>query len=106
MKCPKCQGAKWKTLETRAEDRCISRRRQCLGCEQRVWTTEKIQFEITAKPKVKTPKEPKPPKPKKPKKVAARSFIKRNVDAMLKMESRRDSAMDYYSEDNDYLNKW
>jgi transcriptional regulator NrdR family protein len=105
VKCPKCKGAKWKTLETRAEDRSISRRRQCLGCEQRVWTTEKIQFEINAKPKVQAPKVVKE-KVKKPKKVAARSFIKRNVDAMLKMESRRDSAMDYYSEDNDYLNKW
>jgi hypothetical protein len=77
-----------------------------LGCEQRVWTVEKIQFEIVSKPKVKAPKELKPSKPKPPKKVAAKSFIKRNVDAMLKLESRRDGAKDYYSEDNDYLNKW
>lgn len=104
MKCPRCQATKWKTLETRAEEKTIARRKECLACEQRIWTTEK--FDCVVKAKIKrappTPKE----KPKKVKKVAARSFIKRNVDAMLKLESRRDSAMDYYSEDNDYLNKW
>ena len=105
MKCPKCNGEKWKTLETRSEDKAVARRRHCLGCEQRVWTIEKIQFEIVAKPKVQALKVAKE-KIKKPKKVAARSFIKRNVDAMLKMESRRDTAKDYYSEENDYLNKW
>ena len=105
MKCPKCKGVKWKTLETRSEDNTVARRRECLGCQQRVWTTERITHEIHAKPKVKAPRVAKE-KVKQPKKIAARSFIKRNVDAMLKMESRRDGAADYYSADNDYLNKW
>lgn len=104
MKCPRCAGVKWKTLETRSEEKAIARRKECLACEQRIWTAEK--FECVVKAKIKRAPPVKKEKPKKVKKVPARSFIKRNVDAMLKMESRRDSAMDYYSEDNDYLNKW
>ena len=105
MKCPKCSKTKWKTLETRSENNTVARRRECLGCQQRVWTTEKITNEIVATKRVVTPRVVKE-KVKKPKKIAARSFIKRNVDAMLKMESRRKDPNDYYSEDNDYLNKW
>lgn len=111
MKC-NCGSVKWKTLETRQDTEnydqvCVLRRKQCLACGHRIWTIEQLLREINrvqAEPKPRKPKVVKDPKPQE-----AKSRMKRRVEAMMKVESRRDSKGhwdDYFGPDNDYLNKY
>jgi transcriptional repressor NrdR len=45
MKCPECENSEDKVIETRESKDCcyIRRRRQCLGCDKRFTTYEKIE---------------------------------------------------------------
>ncbi len=110
MKC-KCGSFEWKTLETRKDaenydQACVVRRRQCIECGTRIWTIEQILREIVRpEPKARKPKviarEPKPQK--------AKDRMKKRVSAMMELESRRDGKSswdDFFSADNDYLNKY
>ncbi len=43
MKCPRCSGIESKVIDSRSIGEGIRRRRQCLGCEARFTTYERVQ---------------------------------------------------------------
>jgi hypothetical protein len=108
MKCTECGSLDWKTIDTRVDEQrnAVRRRKECLGCGERATTLETIINGLKpGRPGSGIPKPP--PKPKKPK-VTAKDKLKARVQAMMKAEARRDARVydDWFSSDNDYLNKY
>jgi transcriptional repressor NrdR len=56
MPCPECKG-KTKVIDTRLRDSVVRRRRECLDCQHKFYTTERITKAKKDTPKTKRQKE-------------------------------------------------
>lgn len=102
MYCPECNHTQLKTYDSRKVEgeNAVTRKRQCLACQYKFKTIETIAKYVAVARAAPKPK----PASKPPRIAAAKAKIKSNVDAMRRIQERRER-QDYepWSPDNDYL---